>query len=207
MEVLKADAPEALAQAKKIVEQGGIIAYPTETFYGLGADPYNEDAVKRLFALKGRGFDKPISILAKDQAILRQVVTAVPPAAEGLIKQFWPGPLTIVFRASHQLPALLTAGTGKVGVRVSSNPITQKLLDTIDRPLTTTSANPTGKKSPVTAEEVADYFDDCLDLILDGGRLSGRLGSTVVDVTGGKAVVLREGEIPGEMVAKCNLST
>ena len=200
VEVLKADSPEALAKAKEIVAQGGIIAYPTETFYGLGADPYNKDAVKRLFELKGRGFDKPISILVKDEAALQQVVTTVPAAAEELIRRFWPGPLTIIFRASPQLPTLLTAGTGKIGVRISGNPITQKLLDTIDRPLTTTSANPSGKMSPVTAEEIASYFDDNLDLILDGGELPGRLGSTVVDVTGGKVVIVREGEIPGEKI-------
>jgi L-threonylcarbamoyladenylate synthase len=200
VEVLKADSPAALAKAKEIIVQGGIIAYPTETFYGLGADPYNKDAVKRLFKLKGRGFDNPISILVKDEAALQQVVTAVPTAAEGLIRQFWPGPLTIIFQASPQLPLLLTAGTGKIGVRVSGNPYAQKLLDTIDRPLTTTSANPTGKVSPVTAEEVAGYFDNNLDLILDGGQLPGRLGSTVVDVTGGKVVIVREGEIPGEKI-------
>jgi L-threonylcarbamoyladenylate synthase len=200
VEVLKADSPEALAKAKEIIEQGGIIAYPTETFYGLGVDPYNEDAVKRLFHLKGRGFDKPVSILVKDKAMLRQVVTAIPPAAENLIRRFWPGPLTIIFQASSQLPALLTAGTGKIGVRISGNPITQKLLDTIDRPLTTTSANPSGRMSSVTAEEVAGYFDNNLDLILDGGELPGRLGSTVVDVTGDGVLVVRQGEIPTEKI-------
>jgi L-threonylcarbamoyladenylate synthase len=202
VEVLKADSPEALAKAKEIIEQGGIIAYPTETFYGLGVDPYNEDAVKRLFHLKGRGFDKPVSILVKDKAMLRQVVTAIPPAAENLIRRFWPGPLTIIFQASSQLPALLTAGTGKIGVRISGNPITQKLLDTIDRPLTTTSANPSGRMSSVTAEEVAGYFDNNLDLILDGGELPGRLGSTVVDVTGDGVLVVRQGEIPTEKILK-----
>ncbi|MCP3676078.1 MAG: threonylcarbamoyl-AMP synthase [Deltaproteobacteria bacterium] len=200
MELLKAASPAALAKAKEVVAQGGIIAYPTETFYGLGADPYNEDAVKRLFELKGRGFDKPISILVKDEIMLQQVVAGIPSAAEELIMRFWPGPLTIIFQAPLALPPLLTAGTGKIGVRVSSNPSTQTLLETIDRPITTTSANPAGKVSPVTAEEGVSYFDNNLDLILDGGQLPGRLGSTIVDVTGGNVVVLREGEIPGEKV-------
>jgi len=200
VEVLKADSPAALAVAKAIVEQGGIIAYPTETFYGLGVDPYNEDAVKRLFELKGRGFDKPISLLVKDEAMLQQVAADIPPVARELIGRFWPGPLTIIFKASPQLPPLLTASTGKIGVRVSGNPTTQKLLDAIERPITTTSANPTGRKSPVTAGEVAGYFNGNLDLILDGGELPGRLGSTVVDVTGGRAVILREGEIGAEKI-------
>ena len=199
---MKADAPAALAEAKEIVEEGGIIAYPTETFYGLGVDPYNEEAVKRLFELKGRGFDKPISILVKDEVMLQQVVTDIPPVAERLIRQFWPGPLTIIFQASPQLPRLLTADTGKIGVRVSSNPITEKLLYAIGSPITTTSANPSGKKSPVTAGEVAGYFGDNLDLILDGGELPGRLGSTVVDVTCETVMVIREGEIPEERIIK-----
>ncbi|MFQ5328487.1 MAG: L-threonylcarbamoyladenylate synthase [Thermodesulfobacteriota bacterium] len=198
MDLLKADSPAALAKAKAIVEQGGIIAYPTETFYGLGVNPYNENAVKRLFHLKGRDFDKPISILVKDAVMLQQVAADIPPVARKFIRQFWPGPLTIILQASPQIPPLLTASTGKIGVRVSDNPTTQKLLDTIDRPLTTTSANPTGRISPVMAEEVAGYFDDNLDLILDGGQLPGRLGSTVVDVTGGTVVIVREGEIAAE---------
>ncbi|MCP3677060.1 MAG: threonylcarbamoyl-AMP synthase [Deltaproteobacteria bacterium] len=201
-EILRAESPSALAKAKKIVEHGGIIAYPTETFYGLGADPYNEDAVTRLFELKGRGFDKPISILVKDEIMLQQVMAGIPPAAEELIRRFWPGPLTIIFHAPPALPRLLTAGTDKIGVRVSSNPSTQKLLDIIDRPITTTSANPSGKVSPVTAEEIAGYFDDTLDLILDGGQLPGRLGSTVVDVTGDGVLVIRQGEIPTEKILK-----
>ncbi len=201
MEVLKAGSSAALARAKEIIEKGGIIAYPTETFYGLGANPYNEDAVKRLFELKGRGFDKPISILVKDEAMLGQVVADVPPVAENLIKRFWPGPLTIIFNVAPEIPELLTAGTGKIGVRISSSPIAERLLDTIDSPITATSANPSGKKSPITANEVVNHFGGRLDLILDGGRLSGRLGSTVVDITGGGIELVRDGEIPEEIVS------
>jgi L-threonylcarbamoyladenylate synthase len=202
VEVLKAGSSAALARAKEIIEKGGVIAYPTETFYGLGVDPYNEEAVKRLFELKGRGFDKPISILVKDVAMLRQVVAAdIPPIAEDLINRFWPGPLTIVFKASPSLPELLTAGTGKIGVRISSSRIAERLLDTIDSPITATSANPSGKESPRTADEVVNYFDDRLDLVLDAGRLSGRLGSTVVDITRGGIEVIRDGEIPAETIS------
>lgn len=187
-------------RVRDIFKKGGIIAYPTETFYGLGVDPFNESAVNKLFKLKGRGFDKPISILVKDKNMLLAVVEEIPPAAEKLIKKFWPGPLTIIFKAKKTVPSAITGNTGKIAVRISSNPITQKLLEIIDSPITTTSANSSGKKSPVTAKEVKDYFGDKIDLIIDGGLLSGNLGSTIVDVTEEELKVIREGEIPVQTI-------
>jgi len=186
---------ENLKKAKEVLKQGGIIAYSTETFYALGVDPFNEDAVKKLFEVKGRGFDKPVSILVKDINVLSLVAEEVPPAAEKLINRFWPGPLTIVFRAKKNIPLILTANTGRVGVRVSSSPIARRLLDIIDMPLTATSANPSGKKSPVTAQETEEYFKNKLDMIIEGGSLAGKLGSTVIDVTEGNIKILRHGEI------------
>lgn len=187
-------------RVRDIFKKGGIIAYPTETFYGLGVDPFNESAVNKLFKLKGRGFDKPISILVKDKNMLLAVVEEIPPAAEKLIKKFWSGPLTIIFKAKKTVPSAITGNTGKIAVRISGNPITQKLLEIIDSPITTTSANPSGKKSPVTAKEVKDYFGDKIDLIIDGGLLFGKLGSTIVDVTEEELKVIREGEIPVQTI-------
>lgn len=195
-EVLKSDWKQIL----DVFKTGGIIAYPTDTFYGLGVDPFNESAIKKLFALKGRSFDKPVSILVKDKNMLLSVVEEIPPAAERLIKKFWPGPLTIIFKAKKTIPSVLTGSTGKIGVRISGNPITQKLLEIIDSPITTTSANPSGKKSPVTAKKVKDYFGDKIDLIIDDSVLSGKLGSTIVDVTERELKVIREGEIPAKTV-------
>lgn len=189
-------------QILDVFKKGGIVAYPTETFYGLGVDPFNESAVKKLFQLKGRGFDKPISILVKDKNMLSEITEEVPPSAERLIKKFWPGPLTIIFKAKKTIPAIITGNTGKIGVRISGNPITQRLLAEIDFPITTTSANPSGKKSPVTASEVAGYFGDKIDLLIDGGILSGRLGSTIVDVTEGDLKVIRDGEISQKLIAE-----
>ncbi|HBR18338.1 MAG: threonylcarbamoyl-AMP synthase [Deltaproteobacteria bacterium RIFCSPLOWO2_12_FULL_43_16] len=187
-------------RVRDIFKKGGIIAYPTETFYGLGVDPFNEAAIKKLFELKGRGSDKPVSILIKDKKMLLEVAEEIPLLAEKLIKKFWPGPLTIIFKAKKSIPSLLTGGTGKIGVRISSNPITQKLLEEIDSPITATSANPSGKKSPVTAKEVMDYFGDKIDLLIDGGVLSGKLGSTILDATEQELKVIREGEIPAKDV-------
>ena len=187
-------------QALDIFKRGGVIAYPTETFYGLGVDPFNEAAVDKLFKLKGRDPDKPISILIKDKKMLFEIVEEIPSSAEILRKRFWPGPLTIIFKAKKTIPSVITGNTGKIGVRISCNLITQKLLEIIDSPITTTSANPSGKKSPLTAGEVADYFGDKIDLIIDGGLLSGKLGSTIVDATEEKLKVIREGEIPVKTV-------
>ncbi len=187
-------------QVRDIFKEGGMIAYPTETFYGIGVDPFNKSAVNKLFKLKGRSPDKPISILIKDKKMLLEVVENIPLSAKILIKRFWPGPLTIIFKAKKTIPSVITGNTGKIGVRISSNQITQKLLEEIDSPITTTSANPSGKKSPVTAGEVVDYFGDKIDLIIDGGLLSGKLGSTIVDTTEEELKVIREGEIPGKTV-------
>lgn len=187
-------------QISDVFKKGGIIAYPTETFYGLGVDPFNESAIKKLFVLKGRDPDKPISILVKDKNMLLAVVEEIPPAAEKLIKKFWPGPLTIIFKAKKTVPSAITGNTGKIAVRISSNPITQKLLEIIDSPITTTSANPSGKKSPVIVKEVKDYFGDKIDLLIDGGLLSGKLGSTIVDTTERELKITRQGEIPAKTV-------
>lgn len=188
---------ENLKKAIAVLKNSGIIAYPTETFYGLGANPLDESAVKRLFDIKGRDFDKPVSILVKDLNALSLVAEEIPPAAERLIKRFWPGPLTIVFRAKKNIPLILTANTGRIGVRVSSSPIAKRLLGIIDMPLTATSANPSGEKSPVTAEEVEIYFRDKVDMILDGGKLQGKVGSTIIDATTGRDLeCIREGDIP-----------
>ena len=146
-------------------------------------------------------FDKPVSILIKDKKMLLTVVEEISPLAEKLIKKFWPGPLTIIFKAKKSIPSILTGGTGKIGVRISNNPIAQKLLEEIDSPITTTSANPSGEKSPVTANKVMGYFGNKIDLILDGGMLYGKLGSTVVDVTEGELIVIREGEISVEAIS------
>lgn len=184
-----------LKKAKILLENGGIIAYPTETFYALGIDPFNTAAIERLFKIKDRELNKPISIIIKDKDMLNDIVENIPPAAESIMTVFWPGPLTIVFNARKYTLNILTANTGKIAVRISSNPITERLLQTINIPLTATSANPSGKKSPVTAEDVEGYFGAGLDMIIDGGILEGKFGSTIIDATDKHLQCLREGDI------------
>lgn len=190
---------DSLAPAIEAIKSGGIIAYPTETFYGLGVDPTDKEAVTKLFRLKGRSFKDPVSLVVSDLDMLLVVVEHVPPEAERLINEFWPGPLTIVLKARETLPLTLTAGTGRVGVRVPGLKFTREIIRAVGGPITATSANPTGEKSPVTAGEVLNYFEGLVDVIIDGdgeGGLSGALGSTVIDLTGDEIRLIRAGEIP-----------
>jgi len=184
------------------LKNGGLIIYPTETFYGLGADAMNHSAVERILGVKARGTAKTLPIIVSDISMLLRICKQITESASVLIKKFWPGPLTIILKAKKSIPITLRAGTGTIAVRISSNTITQKLLEAIDSPITTTSANPSGKKSPVTASEVMNYFKNKVDLILDGGVLSGKLGSTIVDVTEGDLKIIRAGEIPIERVVE-----
>ncbi|MBI5643485.1 MAG: threonylcarbamoyl-AMP synthase [Deltaproteobacteria bacterium] len=189
------DAESPFDEAKEIFKAGGIIAYPTETFYGLCVDPFNIEAVERLFSIKGRREKNPVSVLIKDIEMLKEVAIEIPLLAERLIRKFWPGPLTIVFRANPNIPPALIANTGKIGVRVSGSPVSMRLVEALSSPITATSANPSGKKPPIEAKEVLDYFDGNINLLIDGGRLGGRLGSTVIDITEGMIEVIREGDI------------
>lgn len=199
-------------EAPMVFASSGIIAYPTETFYGLGVDPFNEKAVKRLFSLKGREKGRPISLIIKDRAMLDAVAATVPPAAERLMKKYWPGPLTIIFKASQRLPSSVTGSTGTIGVRVSSGAAAKRLMNALSSPLTATSANPSGSPASASARQVVDYFNGNIDLLIDSGTLQGSRGSTVVDVTGDEPRIVREGEVPaGEILrsignAKCFVS-
>ncbi len=180
----------------QIMRKGGVVAYPTETFYGLGVDPFNEEAVEKLVKLKARPASKPISIIIKDASVLKDVARVVPPIAGPLMERFWPGPLTIVFEAMDGLPTALTGERGTIGVRVSANPVAGRLAAGLRGAITATSANPSGEPPPVTAGEVLGYFDGEIDALIDGKRLPGTDASTVVDVTGGRVEVLRAGAIP-----------
>jgi L-threonylcarbamoyladenylate synthase len=189
--------PEMLARALALLRRGGTIAYPTETFYGLGADALNEAAVGKIFAIKGRGFQNPLPVVIGAREDLTSLVADVPDAAVPLMRDFWPGPLTLVFRAAPSIPSLLTAGTGKIGIRLSSHPVARELARRLGGPLTATSANLSGQKEAVSAQEVrANLRRLEPDALLDGGPAPGGRGSTVLDVTTDPPTLLREGAIP-----------
>lgn len=199
----KIDASGPLDEAALVVREGGVIAYPTETSYGLGVDPFNPEAIEKLFALKGRSEENPLSVIVADKVMLRRFALEVSPFAETLIRKFWPGPLTLVMKARPEVPKSLLAGTGKVGVRISSSPVCKRLLSTLSGPVTATSANPSGKPPATSAEEVVHYFGPSVDLVVDGGRLAGKLPSTVVDVSGPGLEIIREGAVPASDLTSC----
>ena len=188
-------APEAMSRAASALRQGRVVAYPTETLYGLGVDPFQAEALERLYRLKDRPSTMPVSILVRDVAMLNEVACDLRGSAMRLIEAFLPGPLTLVLPAQPHLPQRLTAGTGKIGVRISAHPLMEHLFSRYPAPITTTSANPTGAPNAREAKQILSYFAQGVDCILDAGPVSGGMGSTVVDATGDLPSILREGTI------------
>jgi len=184
-----------LREAADVLRRGGLVAFPTETFYGLGAAALDAAAVRRVFDVKGRPSSMPLLVLLDSAARLRHVVVDVPERARALMDRHWPGPLTLVFRAAPHVPRELTAGTGTVGVRVPNHAVPRGLVSQLGLPVTAPSANPTGGEPPTTADGVLAHFHDVLDLVLDGGPTPGAAPSTVVDVTVDPPRVLRRGAI------------
>jgi L-threonylcarbamoyladenylate synthase len=187
---------EALFRAIEALKRGEVIVFPTETFYGLGADAFNEAAVQRVVSLKGRDPENPVPIIIADEEMLKDVVAGVPHVAQRLIDRFWPGPLTLVLPAQKNLPAPLLNRDGGVGIRISGHPLATELAHELGHPLTATSANPSGKSPAQTIEEARSYFSGKIEIFIDGGRLRGKRGSTVVEVRKDRIKIIREGEIP-----------
>jgi len=177
-----------------LLRSGCIIAYPTDTAYGLGGDPFNEAAVERIFEIKGRAESKPILLLVNSEA-MAESVTEPNPLFHSVAKQFWPGPLTVILSAAPSIPSKLTAGTNTIGVRWPVAAFATKLVERFGNPVTATSANRSGVASAITAEEVRLQLGDSVDALIDGGVLSWRGGSTLLDLTRDPPVLLREGPI------------
>lgn len=194
--------PDVLSRAASSLRQGKIVAYPTETLYGLGVDPFQEEAVERLYALKARPTEMPVSILVRDAEMLEQLVLGLSPLAARLVDAFLPGPLTLVLPARPDIPSRLTSGTGKIGIRISSHPLLRSLFSAYPAPITTTSANPSGRPDARSAGDILSYFPEGIDCILDAGPVVGGLGSTVVDVTGERPLILREGALSSDRIAE-----
>jgi len=185
----------AILQAAAAVRSGGVIAFPTRCLYGLGADAFNAEAVARIFSIKHRPVENPILILIDRPDRLERLVCDASPAAARIMDRFWPGRITLVFKAAAEVPAYLTAGTGKIGIRLPGHPVAAALLRVLQTPLTGTSANLSGKSGCRRIEDLENQIAGQLDLILDTGPLKGGRGSTVVDVTLDPPKVLREGEV------------
>jgi len=188
-------ARSALHEAAAVLRAGGLVAFPTETFYGLGAAALDPGAVRRVFEIKGRPDDKPVLVLVDSVAMLDAVALEVPPRARTLMAAHWPGALTLVFRARSEVPAEVTAGTGTVGVRLSAHAVARALVTALGQPITAPSANPSGSTPPTTGAAVLAHFGGRLDLLLDGGATTGGEPSTVLDVTVDPPRVVRAGAV------------
>lgn len=189
-----------ILHAVEVLGRGGMVAFPTETYYGLAVDPFNRGAVSRLFAVKRRSPDKPILTLVANRAQLSTLVRTIPPEFEKLMDAFWPGPLTLVFEAAGDVPVTLAGYSGTVGVRVSSHPLAAQLVAAYGAPISATSANLSGLPAAVSAGEVSEQLGPDVDLILDGGMTPGGEGSTLVGMRDGCPILLRPGVISGEKI-------
>jgi L-threonylcarbamoyladenylate synthase len=192
-EIMLADHPVAFLHAVDILRNGGVLAFPTDTVYGLAAYPFDETMVERLYIAKGRNSTKAIAILIGNLADLKQIVREMSPLATTLAKHFWPGPLTLVLSGRESLPKNLSANM-TIGVRMPNHPIALSLLKQAG-PLAVTSANMSGQGNTNSAQEVLQQLGGKIHLILDGGVTPGGVPSTVVDCTGAEPVVLREGPV------------
>ncbi len=192
---------QSLLEAKTIICSGGVVAIPTETVYGLGADAFNDEAVKSIFAIKGRPNDNPLIAHVHQDYDLKKIIDYDPPYAEKIRKAFLPGPLTLVYPSTNKVSPYVSCGLNTLAVRIPSHVGAQAFLREIDIPIVAPSANLSRHVSPTSAKHVLDDFDGKIPLILDGGRSEGGIESTVLDVTGEIPVILRPGLITREMIA------
>lgn len=191
---------DVISSAAAIISRGGVIAYPTETIYGLGADATNERAIRKIFEIKGRNFSNPVSLIIGRPEDAHPLVRAIPEAAQKLMDAFWPGPLTIVLEAAGSVSPLLTANTGKIGIRLSGYDTARRIALAAGKPLTATSANLSGSPQCATADEVIAQLGDRLDAVIDLGKTGGMTASTVIDASGTRPALLREGGISREEI-------
>jgi len=197
MRVVDADRPDSkvLDAAAAVLKSGGTVAFPTESFYGLGADALSPEAVRRVFRIKGRPESKPLLVLVDSMERALALVEGASPGARELMARHWPGPLTLVLRAAPLVPTEVTAGSGTVGVRVPGHAVALGLVRAAGMPVTAPSANPSGGAPPTRAGEVAASFGDAVDFILDAGATAGGAGSTLADCTVWPPRILRQGPI------------
>lgn len=193
---------EAIELAASIIRNGGLVAFPTETVYGLGADAMNENAVRKIFEAKGRPADNPCIVHVESRDMLDRVADSVPAKAERLIQKFWPGPLTLVLERKPEVARSVSAGLSTVAVRIPGNRIALELIRAARTPLAAPSANASGRPSPTTAAHVLEDLSGRIDLILDGGTTSIGIESTVLDVTTDPPMILRLGWITQEMLSE-----
>ena len=198
-EILQVDSgapqPDRIARAAALITAGQAIAIPTDTVYGLAANPFDAAAVERIFVVKGRAPDAPVLVLVDSMEMAASLARKLPPAFHALAKHFWPGPLTIVVDAAPRLPGVVTANTGRIGMRLPAAEIPRALMKALGGPVTATSANRSGQGECRSAKEVEASLGERLPLILDGGPSGEIQPSTVISLTEGGWEMIREGAI------------
>jgi len=187
--------PETIRQAAAVIRGGGVVCFPTRCLYGLGADAFNAAAVERVFDIKQRPAELPLLVLINSPAQMDGLARSIPRVAHVLMQRFWPGRLTLVLEAEASLSERLTAGTGKIGIRLAAHTVARALVEAVGNPITGTSANISGGTGCRQISELDPKIRRQVDIVLDGGPLKGGVGSTVVDVTGESPVLIREGEV------------
>ncbi len=193
-EIIPAEHPECIDIAVRLLLEGQLVCYPTDTVYGIGAAAGNESAVRRMFAVKGRPLSKAVPLLIADVGAASWLADMTP-VAQKLSAKFWPGPLTLVLRKKPEFRSLALAGQDTIALRVPDNYVTRAVIRALDEPVTGSSANRAGAPSPVSAAEVAFQLGEMVSLVIDGGPTRRGVESTVVDLTDGPPKVLREGAI------------
>lgn len=191
---------DELLEAAKILRDGGLVAFPTETVYGLGANALNEEAAKKIYAAKGRPSDNPLIAHISSMDELPVLAREIPEAAKKLAKAYWPGPLTMIFPKQERVPAGTTGGLDTVAVRMPSDPVAKALIRLAGVPVAAPSANTSGRPSPTRAEHVIEDMDGKIEMILDGGPVGIGVESTIVDVSGPVPTLLRPGAVTMEML-------
>ena len=197
-EILKKD---VLDKAKQIILNDGVVAFPTDTVYGLACSAFSPKGIEEIYNLKGRDSKKALIVMIPMGYDITKLVNNITNSAKNLMKDFWPGALTIIFKSNNIIPANATGGLDTIGIRIPDNQIAIDMLNYINIPLCTTSANISGEKSPVTAEEVSYYFDGKLELIIDGGLCDKQLPSTICDLSGSELKILRQGTITEKQIS------
>ncbi len=190
----------SLARAARILQEGGLVAFPTETVYGLGGDGLNPASARRIYEAKGRPSDNPLILHISERRELDPLVREIPETAERLMEAFWPGPMTLILPKSEKVPYPTTGGLDTVAVRMPSHPGARSLIRAAGLPVAAPSANLSGRPSPTTAAHVAEDLDGRIEMILDGGPVPIGVESTILDVTGPVPVILRPGAVTREQI-------
>ena len=200
--ILATTSPDSIKKAASIILEGGLVVCPTESFYGIAADARNINALERIFDIKQRATKQPVLILIPSIKSIPQYAKTIPPVAQRLMDAFWPGGLTLLFKAKPDLPSLLTGTSGKIGMRLSKNPVATQLAMAAGSPITGTSANISGQPACQEAKEVLEVLGNKVDMILDYGKTPGKTGSTILDITTKSPKILREGLITEKEVMR-----